>query len=134
MEKTKSINIGKIGQFVFEPAYYAYVGSAMTGIHRLKRHLRNLRKKDIQNKHWHIDFLIPHCKLTGYFFVECSEKNKEENLAISLSKKFDYINGFGASDTRAPSHLFKNKNLKKLKKEIVKSLKFIGSEDFRTNI
>jgi Uri superfamily endonuclease len=127
-ENEKSINVGKIGLFVFKPAYYAYVGSAMSGIQRLKRHLENLKRVSIENKHWHIDYIIPYCKLIEWVFAECSEPGKEEKLAIYLSKKLDYVKGFGASDSRAPSHLFKNSDLKKLKREIIKALKSVGTE------
>ncbi len=134
MEKEESINVGKIGKFTFEKAYYAYVGSAMAGIHRLKRHLRNLQKRNVKNKYWHIDFIIPYCKFIGYFFSECSKVSIEENLAISLSKNLDYVKGFGASDSRAPSHLFKNLNLEKLKIEVIKALKLTRGKNFKTNI
>ncbi len=134
IKEEKSINVGKLGQFIFERAYYAYVGSAMSGIHRLKRHLTNLKRKRIENKHWHIDFILPCCQFVEWFFVECSEPGKEERLATYLSKKLDYVECFGASDSRAPSHLFKDIKLKKLKKEISKALKFIGAENFRSSM
>jgi Uri superfamily endonuclease len=134
IEKEKNIDVGKIGQFTFKPAYYAYVGSAMSGIQRLKRHLGNLKKGSVKNKHWHIDFIIPYCKSIGWFFAECSDSDKEENLAIHLSKKLDYVEGFGASDSRAPSHLFKDTNLNKLKSTVTKALKSIGKEKFQTDI
>lgn len=134
MEEEKNINVGKLGQFIFERSYYAYVGSAMSGIHRLKRHLTNLKRKRIENKHWHIDFILPCCKLVEWFFVECSEVGKEERLATYLSKKLDYVEGFGSSDSRAPSHLFKILELKQLKGEVIKALKFIGADNFRNSI
>jgi len=134
IEKERSINVGKIGRFVFKPAYYAYVGSAMSGIQRLKRHLKNLKKGSVKNKHWHIDFIIPFCKSIGWVFAECSDPGKEEKLAIYLSKKLNYVEGFGASDSRAPSHLFKDINLNKLKSTVIKALKSIGAEKLQTNI
>lgn len=133
MEQDKSVNIGKMGQFTFRKAYYAYVGSAMTGIHRLKRHLRNLKTRNLKNKHWHIDFIIPYCKSIGWFFAECSEPNKEEKLAIFLSKSLDYIENFGASDSRAPSHLFIDVKLNRLKKQVRKAFKFIELKKIQTN-
>ena len=131
MEEEKSINIGKMGRITFEEAYYAYVGSAMAGVHRLKRHLINLKIKNIKNKHWHIDFIIPHCKFIEWFFAESSKPSKEEELAISLSKRLDYIEGFGASDSRALSHLFKDSELRQLKREVIKALKFIELKNFQ---
>lgn len=134
MEQGKSIDVGKIGRFTFDQAYYAYVGSAMSGIQRLKRHLKNLERKNVENKHWHIDFLIPYCKCIGWFFAECSDSDKEEDLAIYLSKKLDYVKGFGASDSKAPSHLFKDIKLNKLKSTVIKALKSIGAENLRSGM
>jgi Uri superfamily endonuclease len=125
LDKEMKIDVGKMGKIIFKKSFYAYVGSAMSGIHRLKRHLRNLEKGEVENKHWHIDFLIPYSKTVGWFFAECPDKIKEQELAIYLSKKLDYVEGFGASDSRAPSHLFKEPNLKKLKSEITVALKSI---------
>jgi Uri superfamily endonuclease len=134
IKKEKTINVGKIGQFVFKPAYYAYVGSAMSGMQRLKRHLKNLKKGSVKNKHWHIDFIIPYCKSIGWFFAECSHSAKEENLAILLSEKLDYVEGFGASDSSAPSHLFKDINLNKLKSAVIKALKLIEVENLQSSM
>ena len=129
MEKEKILNVGKIGELKFERAYYAYVGSALAGIHRLERHLRNLKLKNVENKHWHIDFIISHCKFIGWFFAESFEPGKEEAVANSLSKKLKYVKGFGSSDSRAPSHLFKDSNLEHLKDCIEKALRSLNIEN-----
>ena len=96
--------------------------------------MENLKKGSVKNKHWHIDFIIPYCKLIGWFFAECSDSDKEENLAIHLSKKLDYVEGFGASDSSAPSHLFKNINLNKLKSAVIKAFKLIGVENLQSSM
>ena len=126
MEKKKIIKVGKIGDTEFNKAYYAYVGSAIGGFHRLERHLRNLKKGSVEKKHWHIDFIIPYCKLMGYFFAESLNPGLEEKLANSLSKKLDYVKDFGASDSKVPSHLFIDSDLKNLKNYIKKSLKSLN--------
>lgn len=131
MKAKNAIEVGKMGDFTFEEAFYAYIGSAMSGDYRLKRHLKNIERGEIKNKHWHIDFIIPYCKLIGWFFVECDEKDNEEKMANLLSKSLDYVKNFGASDSRAPSHLFKSKNLKMLKFEIRKVLKSLNMEKFK---
>ncbi len=123
IEKEKNIKVGNMGEITFEKAYYAYVGSAMSGIHRLKRHIKNLKKGNVKNKHWHIDFIIPYCRFKGWFFTECSNPGKEKDLAIFLSKKLDYVEGFGASDSPAPSHLFKESNFKRLKNKLTEAFK-----------
>jgi len=134
IEKEKSISVGKMGRFIFKPVYYAYVGSAMAGSKRLKRHLENLKKGSVKNKHWHIDFILPYCNSIGWVFAECSDPGKEEKLAIYLSKKLNYVEGFGASDSRAPSHLFKDINLNKLKSTVIKALKSIGAENLQSSM
>jgi len=131
MEEENPINVGKIGQFIFERAYYAYVGSAMAGVQRLRRHLENLKRKRVENKHWHIDFIILYCELIGWFFAECSDPGKEEKLANLLSKSLDYVKGFGATDSKAPSHLFKGRELEKLKSDIKRTLKSLEMENFQ---
>jgi Uri superfamily endonuclease len=126
MEEEKNINVGKLGQFIFERSYYAYVGSALGGFYRLERHLRSLKKGSVEKEHWHIDFIIPCCRFMGYFFAEGLNPGLEEKLANLLSKKLNYVKGFGASDSRAPSHLFVGDNLKNLKDCIKKSLKSLN--------
>ena len=131
IDKEVKTDVGKMGKITFKKAFYAYVGSAMSGIHRLKRHLKNLERKNVKNKHWHIDFIIPYCKPVACFFAECYDKRKEQVLANYLSKNFDYIEGFGSSDSPAPSHLFKTPDLEKLKDNIVKAFDFIEVEGSR---
>ncbi|MEJ2568001.1 MAG: GIY-YIG nuclease family protein [candidate division WOR-3 bacterium] len=130
IDKEIKTDVGKLGKITFKKAFYAYVGSAMSGIHRLERHLKNLEKMKVENKHWHIDFLIPYCKRVGWIFAECYDKIKEQELAIYLSKNFDYIKGFGSSDSLAPSHLFITPDIKKLKICMIKALDFINAENF----
>jgi Uri superfamily endonuclease len=126
MGKEKFLNVGKIGKLKFEKAYYAYVGSAMAGFHRLERHLNNLKLRNVENKHWHIDFIISHCKFIGWFFAESFDSKEEEKLANLLAKKLEYVKDFGSSDSRAPSHLFKDGNLEHLKGYIEKALKSLN--------
>jgi len=133
IDKEIKTDVGKMGKITFKKSFYAYVGSAMSGIHRLKRHLENLKEGSVKNKHWHIDFIIPYCKPVGWVFAECSDSDKEKELAIYLSKNFDYIKGFGSSDSPAPSHLFKTPNIEKLKANIIKALDSIELENFRIN-
>ncbi|MFN4201162.1 DUF123 domain-containing protein [Fervidobacterium riparium] len=83
------------------PGLYAYVGSAMNNIE--KRILRHLRKN--KRKHWHIDYL------TEFGEVICavmfpSENRIEETISKMLSKRFEPIPGFGASDLDVDTNLF----------------------------
>ncbi len=96
--------IGKLGDFIFLPGYYLYIGSAKKNLDkRIERHIRKEKKL-----HWHIDYLttdfymIKVVAFSNVVFSECE-------LAQSIKEEFDLIEpikGFGASDCRCNTHLF----------------------------
>ena len=93
-----TLRVGKIGILHFKRGYYAYIGSALSGLStRLKRHLR--REKKI---HWHIDYLLAKAKIKEIWY---SEEKAECTVAHSLSA-FTPIPHFGCSDCACTSHLF----------------------------
>jgi sugar fermentation stimulation protein A len=102
-EKTFKKTIGALGERAFKKGYYVYVGSAMQGLEkRIKRHLS--KRKKIR---WHLDYISPGCMKVDKIF----RINRKERLEALLAKQMtlispDYIAGFGASDSDAPSHLF----------------------------
>jgi len=116
----KHIQVGKLGRLFFKSGYYAYIGSALSGIQRVNRHINNMKKGKVENPHWHIDYIIHQAKIIKWIFAPCSSGKKEEELASAIAKDLSYINGFGSSDTSAPSHLFFSRNLQRLKNEIKK--------------
>ncbi len=94
-----TLKVGRLGKLNFE-GWYAYVGSNQGG-GRIERHLRKGKKKK-----WHIDHLTEAGEVVmvltfpeGKFF--------EEELATHLASKFEFVRGFGSSDSSAPSHLFR---------------------------
>ena len=110
--------MGSLGNIEFKSGYYAYVGSALGGLkQRLKRHL----KKD-KKKRWHIDYLLELANIEGVFVWQ-SKKAIEDKIACKLKKKFDYIDGFGSSDSRCESHLFYSKDKNKLLSALFKALR-----------
>ena len=97
----KELEVGKLGEIYFRRGFYAYVGSAMSGIEaRIDRHLR-VEKKTF----WHIDYILPEMKVLGLIFAELEGKY-ECVLAEELSSSFDIIDSFGSSDCKCRSHLF----------------------------
>ncbi len=112
------ITVGKLGDIDFKNGYYVYVGSALGGLRqRLKRHLKREKKK-----RWHIDYLLEHAKVES-IFVWLSKKGIEDKIACKLMKKFDYINGFGSSDSKCKSHLFYSKDKDQLVTALFKALR-----------
>jgi sugar fermentation stimulation protein A len=99
----KNIVVGSLGSFTFAAGWYVYTGSAQKNLsHRIKRHLRKIRKKT----HWHLDYLTPHTRSIQALPI-MSYRNLECDLAQSLHTLGGVpIPGFGCSDCNCESHLF----------------------------
>lgn len=110
VDSQKEIEIGKLGKIEFKPGVYVYIGSAGSGIHRLKRHINKHKMQQQSKNHWHIDYLLGESELVGYLFVEIKDNSLEERVAKNMASNFKYVNDFGSSDTHAPSHLFYSKS------------------------
>ncbi len=101
LAEDRNVEVGRLGQVVFSGGHYAYVGSALGGLRgRLERHLRSEKKV-----HWHIDYLLQEACISDIITCE-SQERAECAIAQGLSRRFDSVAGFGASDCRCPSHLF----------------------------
>jgi len=106
MDKRTQIEIGKKGEYIFPKGYYIYTGSAMNNLQgRIKRHRRNRKKK-----FWHIDYLLPYCKILKVITYNQTLKKVETECQMNkrlLKKKGAEIlvKGFGSSDCRCPAHL-----------------------------
>jgi Uri superfamily endonuclease len=104
VNKTISPTIGALGKITFPEGLYAYVGSAQNNLDlRVARHLR--REKRL---FWHIDYLLNDeaAEIEGVFFKE-GVKMEECRVVSSLGERGEAIYGFGCSDCRCRSHLFK---------------------------
>lgn len=98
----RTIDIGALGPIQFEPGTYVYVGSARNSVeNRLGRHF-----SDVENLHWHIDYLTAEVKPFDYFILP-EGPEYEEWLAEKISKYCEPVQGFGSSDSSQPSHLFR---------------------------
>jgi Uri superfamily endonuclease len=99
-----TIEIGKIGSFLFAAGTYAYVGSAFGpgGLAaRLGRYASGARRK-----HWHIDFLLDQGEVVGAL-VRTDEHRRECAWANwTANRGLRKVPNFGSSDCRCKSHLF----------------------------
>ncbi|MFC2020901.1 DUF123 domain-containing protein [Chloroflexota bacterium] len=112
----QTITIGGLDTIRFPAGDYAYVGSALNGLKsRLNRHLRKDKKL-----HWHIDYLRQRATICNIIICE-TEDRVECTIAQALSRQFDFISGFGASDCKCPSHLFFT--AEEMEQEIMATLK-----------
>ncbi len=96
--------VGALGVLHFDPGLYVYVGSAMGGLdQRLSRHLR--KDKAIR---WHIDRLTTICDSSEAYesypdpIPECELAAKAAECGMVPAAE-----GFGCSDCRCRTHLFK---------------------------
>ena len=100
--RRRRIQVGRLGQFLFEPGFYFYVGSAQRNLSsRLARHAR--RRKPL---HWHIDYLSCRATMIGAMTMS-GPRTRECELAQELATRLELVVlRFGASDCRCPGHLF----------------------------
>lgn len=95
-QKDFKTRVGALGVVSFRRGYYYYVGSAKSGVHRIRRHFSPKK-----TKRWHIDYISTKMAVIGAILF----KESECNLAQKF-KNFERISGFGCSDCKCESHLF----------------------------
>jgi Uri superfamily endonuclease len=104
VDKDTNVNVGALGRLAFKKGLYAYVGSAQNGLeHRIRRHLRKGKRK-----FWHIDYLLDDdaAKVVEVFLKQ-ADKTEECMTAKVVGERGESIEGFGSSDCRCKSHLFR---------------------------
>lgn len=112
IKKNSRIKIGALGKLFFEKGNYVYVGSALNGIEkRVERH-----KKKKKKAFWHIDYLLlhPESELKKVLVKEAIKK-EECKIAEKIALNGIPVKGFGCSDCKCNSHLFKLKERMELK-------------------
>jgi Uri superfamily endonuclease len=113
IKKKIVLKIGKWGRIIFDKGNYVYVGSAQNSIeNRLRRHFKKKKKK-----HWHIDYLLANKEAVVKKAVYKKARKIEEcKIAYILSRFEEPVKGFGCSDCKCQSHLFRLKSLRNIKK------------------
>lgn len=126
--------IGKLGRVSFKKGFYAYVGSALSGLEqRIERHLRDAG--DNKKLHWHIDYFLanPAIEVKEVVFAE-TEKRKECEIAAKMCMHLDSVAHFGCSDCSCKSHLFFSTSLTELKEHVYSSFHSTGEHLLATRI
>ena len=105
LDRGRTIRVGRLGRFRFDAGLYAYVGSAQRGLaKRLARHAR--RQKALR---WHVDYVSRWGRVEATHAWD-RPKSAECELAAALVRTAGVRpgpRGFGASDFRCPTHLFR---------------------------
>jgi Uri superfamily endonuclease len=104
VSKDINVNVGALGSVKFEKGVYAYVGSAQNNLEkRIERHLRKTKQK-----FWHIDYLLDDANVKVLkVFYENAGKSEECKVANKIGERCVPTKGFGSSDCKCKSHLFK---------------------------
>lgn len=100
--------VRRLGRHSFD-GVYLYVGSALGpgGFKRVERH-RAVAQGRNKTRRWHIDYLLGIGQLKGVLLFEIADKTMECALAETLAGFAEpVIDGFGASDCRCQTHLFR---------------------------
>lgn len=107
VDKDIAASIGALPEMEFNEGLYAYVGSAQTNLEkRVARHLSRTKRK-----FWHIDYLLG---MESVSVLKVFQKKDPRSEECKFAKKLDKIGhaiiGFGSSDCRCESHLFRLKD------------------------
>ena len=98
--------VGRWGRLSLEPGYYIYVGSAFGPGGVQARVLRHCRRS--KSRHWHIDYLREYLSPVGAWYNhEPTHLEHEWAGLLSGMGGLSSIPGFGCSDCRCGSHLFR---------------------------
>lgn len=102
LSEATTIEIGALGEIDFRPGYYIYAGSGHNSVEsRLSRHMGST-----DSKHWHIDYFSEEAEAVDYFILP--EKSSYECVMASILDELgDPVTGFGCSDCKCSSHLFR---------------------------
>jgi Uri superfamily endonuclease len=103
-----TVTVGALGPLTFKRGSYVYVGSAMNSLEpRVRRHLRTSEGLSGVT-HWHIDYLLrePAAKIVRIYIGEGDEK-RECLYAGRVAEHGEPVKGFGCSDCRCVSHLYR---------------------------
>lgn len=121
VKKDIRLKIGSLGIKNFDGGLYVYVGSAQKSLKkRIMRHMRRGKRK-----FWHIDNLLSskNTEIIKAFYKE-AESELECKIASKLCEIGLPVNGFGSSDCKCKSHLFKIKDHQSL-------IEFIKTNNFK---
>ena len=109
VSRETEVEVGRAKRSIFfKRGFYAYVGSALSGLeHRIQRHLRS-SQGETKKKHWHIDFLLasPAVRIVAVILAQTEERKECEIASHLLRNGLEFVRGFGCSDCGCESHLF----------------------------
>jgi Uri superfamily endonuclease len=103
LPRRATVRIGRLGPQLFERGYYAYAGSALSGLEsRIRRHLRAEKAN-----RWHIDYLREVATVEGIWVLPGPERLECRVAAdlLGIPSAQSGPRGFGSSDCHCRTHL-----------------------------
>jgi Uri superfamily endonuclease len=103
-----AVEVGALGNITFPEGEYVYVGSALNSLEpRIKRHMLT-STGDHDVTHWHIDYLLRElsASIRTVYVVE-TEERLECSIAERVADHGQPVKGFGCSDCKCVSHLYR---------------------------
>ena len=96
--------VGALGTIIFQPGHYIYIGSAKNTLRqRINRHFK--RTKPLR---WHIDYLTTqHDVEIEKVYITHSKTKQECRIAKLIAHNGIPVPGFGSSDCKCKSHLYR---------------------------
>jgi Uri superfamily endonuclease len=115
------LRVGSLEEITFSPEYYAYVGSAMSGLRgRTNRYLKTPPKV-----HWHIDYLLQIGQLKEIFTLESRQRKECIISGLLAQSLLPAANRFGATDCACFTHLYFAPEKTQIKRILKTKLKVI---------
>lgn len=105
LNKVTHVQIGKLGDHVFHPGFYYYIGSAFGpgGVAARCKHHLNIST----SPRWHLDYLRRHGQVEEILFNTETVHYEHVWARAFTQHNIDMpMPGFGASDCDCPTHLF----------------------------
>ncbi len=124
----RELTVGRLGRYKLPKGNYLYFGSALNGLKgRLLRHINPDKKI-----HWHVDNLTAFAPVKEIWWQEGADRLEcvWSEVAALHPGSFIPIQGFGSSDCRCPTHLFRFSALADVR-SLKKELKFSRSRVIR---
>jgi len=102
LKEGKVVEVGALGEIMFESGIYVYVGSGGSNVFkRVERHF-----SQDKNCFWHVDYFSVEAEPLDYFILPESS-SFECVLAGIAGAMGEPVEGFGSSDCGCGSHFFR---------------------------
>ena len=105
LARARRIRVGRLGLIDFPAGTYVYIGSAF-GPGGLRARIAHHMKRSAHPR-WHVDYLRCVCRVEGNWHLVGERAECQWAHRLSRCEGVTSVTGFGCSDCKCPSHLFR---------------------------